>query len=111
MHRQRDPSFFRTKRTGAAWEEDEGQMKPEAKCSSRNVRRASSSNGEREYKVPNGGWVPSLSSIFRSYSRCGARVLALLLLKMSENSWYSCGTAERSMGSGAGAARSSAPRE
>ena len=82
-----------------AWAEEEGQMKPEAKCSSRNLHRASNSEVEREYRFPRGGWVPSSSSILRSYSWCGARVLALLLLNTSANLWYEGGMAERSTGS------------
>jgi hypothetical protein len=74
-------------------------MKPEARCSSKNAWRASSSMGEREYIVPSGGDVPSSKSIFRSYSWWGATVKALLWLNTSANSWYSCGTPERSAGS------------
>ena len=66
---------------------------------------------EREYRVPRGGWVPSLSSILRSYSQCGVRVLALLLLNMSANSWYNGGMAERSTGSEVVAAQSSHTQE
>src|SRR6266700_462886 len=95
MQRWRELSFLRTKSMGAAWAEEDGRMKPNAKCSSKNVRRASSSIGDREYRVPNGGCLPSSSSIFRSYSRCSTRVLALLLLNTSANSWYAIGTAER----------------
>src|SRR6266581_869765 len=98
--RRREPSFLWTKSTGAAWAEEDGWMKPNAKCLSKNVRRASSSIGDREYRVPNRGCLPSSSSIFRSYSRCGARVLALLLLNTSANLWYAIGTAERSTASG-----------
>src|SRR6266700_6187484 len=100
MQRRREPSFLRTKSTGAAWAKEDGQMKPDAKCSSKNIWRASSSIRDREYRVPNGGCLPSSSSIFRSYSWCGARVLALLLLNTSANSWYAVGTAERSTASG-----------
>src|SRR6266581_3753544 len=52
MQRRREPSFLQTKSTGAAWVEEDGWMKPNAKCSSKKVWRASSSEGEREYKVP-----------------------------------------------------------
>src|SRR6266571_3237058 len=100
MQRWREPSFLQTKSMGVAWVEEDGWMKPNAKCSSRNVWRASSSIGDREYRVPNGGCLASSSSIFRSYSRCGARVLALLLLNTSANSWYAVGTAERLTASG-----------
>src|SRR6266705_6962074 len=99
MQRWSEPSFLQTKRTGTVWEEVVGQMKPEARCSSRNAWRASSSEVEREYIVPNGGVVPSSRSIFRSYSQWGARVKALLLLNTSTNSWYSFRTSERSAGS------------
>ena len=99
------------KSTGMAWAEEEGQMKLEAKCSLRNLQRASNSEVEREYRVPRGGWVPSLSLILRSYSQCGARVLALLLLNTSANLWYVGGTAERSMGSEVVAVQSSCTQE
>src|SRR6266581_3025522 len=98
--RWREPSFLRMKSMGVAWVEEDGRMKPDAKCSSKNVRRASSSIRDREYRVPNGGCLPSSSSIFRSYSWCGARVLALLLLNTSANSWYAIGMAERLTASG-----------
>src|SRR6266705_2993371 len=51
MQRQREPSFLWTKSMGAAWAEEDGWMKPDAKCPSKNVQRASSSIGDREYKV------------------------------------------------------------
>ena len=56
-------------------------MKLIARCSSRNVRRDSSSKGEREYIVLRGGEAPSSSSIFRLCLQCGASVDTLLLLK------------------------------
>src|SRR6266581_2352901 len=96
MQRWREPSFLWTKSTGVAWVEEDGWMKPDAKCSSKNVQRASSSIEDREYKVPNGGCMPSSSLIFRSYSQCGTRVLALLLLNTLANLWYAVGTVERS---------------
>ena len=43
--------------------------------------------------------MPSSRSIFKSYSRCGASMEALLLLNTSANSWYCSGTAERSTAS------------
>ena len=58
-------------------------MKPIARCSSKNVWRDSSSEGEREYGVPRGGEAPSSSSIFRLCLQCGASIDALLLLKTS----------------------------
>ena len=48
----------------------------------------------------------TLTLILRSYSWCGVRVLALLLLNMSTNLWYEGGTAQRSMGSEVVAVRS-----
>ena len=66
MHRWRDPSFFLTKRTGAACEDALGRMKPVQRFSSMKVQRAESLTRDSEYKVPRGGEVPSSSSIFRS---------------------------------------------
>src|SRR6266581_7910789 len=100
MQRWREPSFLRMKSTGAAWVEEDGRMKPNAKCLSKNVQRASSSIGDREYRVPNRGCLPSSSLIFRSYSWCGTRVLALLLLNTLANSWYTIRMAERLTASG-----------
>ena len=50
---------------------------------------------EREYTVPSRGLAPSSKSMRRSYSQCGASVVALALLKTSAKSWYSWGTPER----------------
>jgi len=94
--RRKEPSFFLTKRTGAACGDLEEQMKPNARCLSMNSRRVQSSDGEREYVRPSGGWAPSSSSIFRSTGQCGAKVSALDLLKTSVKSWYSSGTPVKS---------------
>ena len=71
-------------------------MKPITRCSSKNIWRDSSSEGEREYVVLRGGEAPSSSLIFRLCSQCGASIDALLLLKTSAKLWYSGGTLERS---------------
>jgi hypothetical protein len=79
--------------------EEEGRIKPIARCSSRNIQRDSSLKEESKYVVPMGGEAPSSNSIFRSCLRCGASISALLLLKTSVNSWYSGGIPEISEGS------------
>ena len=56
-------------------------MEPITRCSSKNIQRDSSLEGEREYVVLRGGEAPSSSSIFRLCSRCRASIDALLLLK------------------------------
>jgi len=66
MQRRSEPSFFFTKRTGAAWEEAVGRMKLVFRFLSMKVRRAESSTGDSEYRVPKGGEVSSSSSIFKS---------------------------------------------
>jgi len=48
MHRRSEPSFFFMKRTGAAWEEAVGRMKPVLRFSLMKVRRADSSTGDSE---------------------------------------------------------------
>jgi len=47
MQRQSEPSFF-TKRTGAAWEEVVGRMKPVLRFSLIKVQRAESSTRDSE---------------------------------------------------------------
>ena len=57
-----------------------------------NIQSAPNSVWDREYTVPSGGLAPSSKSMWRSYSRCGASVVALALLKTSAKAWYSWGT-------------------
>ena len=57
-----------------------------------NVQSAPNSVWDREYTVPSGGLAPSSRSMQRLYSRCGASVVALALLKTSAKLWYAAGT-------------------
>src|SRR5258705_7730438 len=92
MHRQRLPSFFLTNNTREPHGDLLGQMKPFQTFSSRNSLSAVNSRGESEYIGLWNGFVPSSRLILRSYSRCGASVLAFSPEKTSWNSWYSWGT-------------------
>jgi len=45
----REPYFFQIKRTGAPWEEQEGQINPLARFLSMNLCRVASSSWDKEY--------------------------------------------------------------
>src|SRR5258708_25405062 len=92
MHRQRLPSFFLMNNTGEPHSDLLGWMKPFQTFSSRNSLSAVNSRGESEYISPWNGFVPSSRLILRSYSQCGASMLAFSPEKTLRNSWYSWGT-------------------
>ena len=58
--------FLSDKENRVAWGEDNWQMKPFIRCSSRKSQRDPCSDREREYSLPMGGSVPSSNPIFRS---------------------------------------------
>jgi len=74
-------------------------MKPLRRFSVTNSSSALCSASEREYIGPNGGTLPSSSSILWSKERCGGSERDLDSLKTSANSWYSGGSLVRSEGS------------
>src|SRR5436853_1122989 len=80
--------------------EDDGRMKPLAKFSSSQRRRASSSGRESEDSGPNEGAVSSLSWILWSPGRCGGSLLASAFEKRFWNSRYSGGVSGASSSTG-----------
>ena len=83
------PFFFGTKKIGYPASDDDSQMNPFARFSSRYSWRAWSSFSEYEYTGPKVGYFPSCSGIMWFHGWClGSTSDPLILVKRFVNCWY-----------------------